>query len=75
MCRDPQLAACVKGIATFAAPRSGDAAFASHYDSAFGACSLRYVNASDMVPMLPPRVRSSMVLFWEHLAVTAHKDV
>ena len=57
MPRNPELAACVKGVVTFAAPRAGNATFAKRFDSAYNQCSLRFVNAADMVVMLPPRVR------------------
>ncbi|KAK9801982.1 hypothetical protein WJX73_006280 [Symbiochloris irregularis] len=53
--RDPALAACIRGIVTFASPRAGNPEFASVFDSVFGDVSLRFVNGADMVPMLPPK--------------------
>lgn len=57
--REPKLASSVQGIATFAAPRVGDASFAQRFDAGFQGRCLRFVNGADMVPMLPPKVSTA----------------
>jgi triacylglycerol lipase len=46
----------VNGLYTFGQPRTGDAEFARHFNTEFGAQTFRYVNNNDIVPRLPFRV-------------------
>ena len=43
----------IKQVVTFAAPKSGNSAFASGYQSVFKN-QIRYENYGDLVPLLPP---------------------
>src|SRR5260370_27476357 len=49
----PRVRHSIKQVVTFAAPRSGDGAFQTGYQSVFKN-HIRYENYGDLVPLLPP---------------------